>query len=134
MTSDPKLPDNKAGIVARLEDLDKRQKVLNDERRLLNEAYNALKRADLKRSGEDLPYIDGRIAKHILNILRERGPIPEPELMAILDAGGGGRFKKSGQLGRSLNRLKQTGKVVETPAGLAIGKPRDTGTQTGTTP
>lgn len=114
---------DKEGIVQRLESIKKEKKALDDEEDSLNKALTLVKKSELKRSGADLPYLDGRIAKHILDILKERGPTPEPELRAALEAGGAERLKKKGQITKSLNRLMDTGKIVETPHGLDIGHP-----------
>lgn len=116
--------EDQKGIVQRLDAIKKEKKALDDEAGSLNKALILVRKSELKRSGADFPYIDGRIAKHILDILKERGPTPEPELRAILEAGGAEKFKKAGQLTKSLNRLKDTHKVVETPNGLDIGHPK----------
>jgi hypothetical protein len=115
--------EDKKTIVERLEEIQKQRKALDDEEDWLDKALTAIRKSELKRSGSDPPYMEGRIAKHILDLLKERGPTPEPELRAILEAGGAEKFKKRGQITTSLKVLRRGGKVVDTPAGLDIGHP-----------
>lgn len=120
MTADPK-EVVKEGILRRIEAIRKQRKTLDEEENALNESLTAYIRSELKRSGAELPYLDGRIGKHILDILNERGPTPAAKLKAILEAGGAGRLKKKGQIDKSLRTLMRGGKVIETAKGLDIG-------------
>lgn len=104
----------------------KARDALNDQISDLEKMYKDAKRLELKQSSKSLPYLDGRISTHAWNILKERGPMSRPDLVAELQAGGAAALHKNPvkEIEKALDRFIDVGKIVETKDGLAIGHPK----------
>lgn len=88
-------------------------------------ALKEITRTELEGGSKELPYLNGRISGHALQVLKERGATPRPELVEMLKRGGAGILNKNQmkEINKALDRCLEIGTIRETSSGLVLVHP-----------